>query len=244
MPLEEALSAERLFELACRADRTGTDVFTPFLSPPEAALARIAAKKTSADVTLYGGYEGAEREMARFGDGGSEFPLTAIEITWRHADAPSHRDILGSVMALGVKRNRIGDIAVQGDRAYLFCQSAAAELILSLLTQANKSPVHVTRLDEMPIITPPKGREITDTVLSPRLDAVLASAFSLSRARAAEAIRSGSVKLRHIPTVHPDAHVEPGDAISVRGMGRARLDAVGAPTKKGRLPITITRFDT
>lgn len=239
---EEQIGLERLRELAMRSQKTGVDVFTPFLTPPEAALAQQAAKAADVPVALCGGYPQAERVMARFGDEEGEFPFSVVQITWPHSAAPSHRDILGSVMGLGLKRNRLGDIVVTDELAYLFAENAAAELVLTTLTQANKSPVHVLRLEALPSVEPLKGREINDTVLSLRLDAVLSSGFQIARAKAVELIRGGAVKLRYMPTLRPDARVDRGDVISVRGMGRVCLEDVGTLTRKGRLPITLHRF--
>ena len=64
----------------------------------------------------------------------------------------------------------------------------------------------------------------------------------LSRAAAADLIAAGHVKLRHVPTQRPDVRVGEGDAISVRGYGRLVIDQVGAPTKKGRLPVRLIRY--
>lgn len=89
---------------------------------------------------------------------------------------------------------------------------------------------------------PIPGEEVRDTVSSLRLDAVVAGGFRLSRGTAAELIGMGRVKLRHLPEERPDARVAPGDAISVRGYGRLTVDAVGLPNRKGRLPLTMTRY--
>ena len=64
----------------------------------------------------------------------------------------------------------------------------------------------------------------------------------LSRAAAADLIAAGHVKLRHLPTQRPNARVGEGDAISARGYGRLMIDQVGAPTKKGRLPLRLIRY--
>jgi RNA-binding protein YlmH len=50
------------------------------------------------------------------------------------------------------------------------------------------------------------------------------------------------VKLCHAPELRPDAKVEEGDAISVRGYGRLRVDSFGTTTRKGRLPVKVTRY--
>ena len=84
--------------------------------------------------------------------------------------------------------------------------------------------------------------ERRDTVSSLRLDNVLAAGFSLSRGRAAEAVEKGSVQVNYVTCVKPDKPVSAGDTITCRGLGKCVLDSVGAPTKKGRLPVDIRRY--
>ena len=83
---------------------------------------------------------------------------------------------------------------------------------------------------------------VRDTVASLRLDSVLAAGFSLSRGRAAEAVEKGSVQVNYVTCVKPDKPVSAGDTITCRGLGKCVLDSVGAPTKKGRLPVAIRRY--
>ncbi|MEG2315033.1 MAG: YlmH/Sll1252 family protein [Clostridia bacterium] len=238
-------TARRLDELAERAGLMGRACFTGFLSPPEAEWALIAGRKQGVRALLSGGYEDAERRVACFvpQDGEAEpFPIVALELTWPHQAAPEHRDVLGSVMGLGIKRQCVGDIVMEPERAFLFVQSGMGTHVMDALLSAGRTRLSVRAMEELPSLAPPKGTEVRDTVLSPRLDAVLGAGLCLSRAKAAELITSGNVKLRHLPTLRTDAQVKPGDAISVRGYGRLVLSEVGAPTKKGRLPLLLLRY--
>ncbi|MDD3411901.1 MAG: YlmH/Sll1252 family protein, partial [Eubacteriales bacterium] len=172
--MEESISFQRLLELAQRADRIGRCGFTPFLTPPEAELAQAAARRCGVEAELFGGYEDAERRMARFLPAMTEeepFPMTALEITWPHQDAPAHRDLLGAVMGLGVKRQCVGDIVLLPGKAYLFAESAMAAHLQSSLLEAGRVRLAVRLTDELPALEPPKGVEIRGTVQSVRLDA-------------------------------------------------------------------------
>ena len=71
---------------------------------------------------------------------------------------------------------------------------------------------------------------------------MVASGCRLSRAKAADLINGGQVKLRHLPTLRTDAQVEPGDVISVRGFGRLQIQEIGSPTRKGRYPLQMLLF--
>lgn len=242
---EAVLSPQRLQELALRADRLQKACFTPFLTPPECEHARIAAKKQNVAVLFEGGYGEAERKMACFLPLDEEepaFPITTLEICWPRQSAPTHRDLLGSVMGLGLQRHCIGDIVPGEERAYLFSEATVAEHILSNLIQAGRIHLQLSRVESLPEMGAAQGVQVRGTVATARLDAIVAEGFSLSRSVAADHITGGLVKLRHLPTLRPDARVQAGDAISVRGLGRLVLEEVGSPTRKGRLPVLILRF--
>lgn len=242
---EPPIPFSRFLELASQADRQQRCRFTPFLTPPEAELALAAAKRARVGGALFGGYADAERQMARYSPLLSQeepFPIATLLLAWPHQDAPEHRDLLGAVMGLGVKRARIGDIVLAVDQAYLFVEAALADMIAGSLTEAGRVKLSVRPVTAMPELTAPVGEEIRFTVQSPRLDAIISDGFHLSRGDAVELIQAGAVKLRHTPTLRPDARVEAGDVISVRGYGRLRVETIGDLTRKGRLPLVLTRF--
>lgn len=242
---EQPIAFARLLELAQQADRQARCRFTPFLSPAEAELALAAGRRAGMETELRGGYAGAERQMAcyRPADVPPEpFPFAALRVTWPRQDAPAHRDLLGALLGLGMKRDRTGDIALASEAAYLFVDTALAPMVAQSLTEAGRIHLRVEIAEPPAALDTQAGEELYVTVQSPRLDAVVADGFHLARGDAAELILAGAVKLRHNPTLRPDARVEAGDAISVRGYGRLRIDAIGDPTRKGRLPVRLTRY--
>ncbi len=241
---EDEQLKRRLDELAARAARTGQPCFTDFLSPAEMEWAYASSRRQRVNVSFQGGYGDAERRIGCFweDEGPQAYPFSALALTWPHQSAPGHRDVLGSVMGLGLKRALIGDIVLEKDRGYLFVQSQMAGHIAQTLTSAGRIKLQVHFSDGLPALEPPKGTEMHETVASLRLDAVVASGFHLSRTDATGLIEAGHVKLRHLPCERSDARVGEGDAISVRGYGRLAVETVGSPTKKGRLPITLMRY--
>lgn len=241
---EDEQLIRRLDELATRAGRTGRCFYTAFLSPAEAGWAQAAANRQRVRLTLEGGYADAERCMACFWEeqAPGDFPIDALELRWPHQAAPGHRDVLGSVMGLGIKRACVGDIVLEEERGYLFAERAMADHIAAALTSAGRARLQVQRLETWPEPKPPQGTETRETVPSLRLDAMVAAGFHLSRTDAAELVSAGQVKLRHLPTDRCDARVGEGDAISVRGYGRLLVEEVGSPTKKGRLPVRLVQY--
>ena len=115
--------------------------------------------------------------------------------------------------------------------------------LLQNFLSAGRTKLHVERIVVPDVSVPEqKVRQIRDTVPSLRLDGIVSSGFSISRGKAAEYISAGKCELNYAPCVKGDKQTAEGDVITVRGLGKIRLDAVGGNTKKGRICVEITRF--
>lgn len=242
---------DRLWEIACRAQYRSTPVFTRFLTPPEGELALALGNKAEVRAELYGGYMEAERQICAYypqdedmGYTALAYPIKCLEIGWnaKFASPPGHRDLMGSIMGLGIDRSYLGDLTIVGDKAYLFATNEMAQLVASQLESAGRTSVTASVLKEIPEMPLPEGETFADTVASMRLDSVLAAGLKMSRAKAAEVIRQGRAKINHQETDRIDQLVNVSDIISIRGFGRIRVEKVGMPTRKDRLPITLRRF--
>lgn len=246
----DSLLRSRLTELAQRAVSRTDIEFTRFLDPREQKIARDAAAQEGAGCALSGN-EGMERRVCAY-DGrlwldASEcrydWPVLPLEILWdgRYAK-PAHRDVLGSLLALGFGRESVGDITVSEGRAVCWVLMGIAPFIVSNLSSVGRAAVKVSIL-EGGADAEPQGdtRQVRGTVHSLRLDAVVAEAFNLSREEAARAITSGLVKLDYAEETKTDRKVAAGALISVRGMGRAKL--VNASEKTKRSGRTIVEFE-
>lgn len=232
-------------DLADKAIKTGCAA-SRFLTPAEAAtVAARFSRRHNIELCLDGGYEAAERVRAVFtnpdwGTYDRSGLFAALEIAYRPQDTPGHRDILGALMALGVERDTIGDIVVEHPPATLVCLPEMSGYISDNLTKAGRVGISVSKISlaELPAKTENLSIK-TDTVASLRLDAVLCAAFGLSRGRATEMIAAGLVSLNHEPCLSPAKEVPEGAALSVRGLGRARVVETGGVSKKGRIFVRI-----
>ena len=234
----------RLGELALRAAKRGDVAFTHFLDLNQIQLARIAAGRQNANVAFWGGYDQAERCMAAFYTDEppqwDDWPIQIVRMTWRaQFGSPTHRDLLGALMALGFERERIGDIALDKEQAYLFAERDMADYIVSSLTSAGRVTIRCAKVDGADDLPEPEGREVRVVVASLRLDAVLAAAFSLSRAEAARLITQGKVLVNQLETLRVDFTVPEHALLSLRGTGRIRLDEIAGETKKGRTALRL-----
>lgn len=137
------------------------------------------------------------------------------------------------MMALGLTREKIGDILVEKGGCQVLLDPSMTDFLLQNWDSAGREKLTVTPLPLSALAVPHAAvKELRDTVSSLRLDNVLAAGFSLSRGRAAEAVEKGSVQVNYVTCVKPDKPVSAGDTITCRGLGKCVLDSVGAPTKR------------
>jgi RNA-binding protein YlmH len=147
------------------------------------------------------------------------------------------------MLGLGIDRSVTGDILVRDDGADIIIVPEIADFLLDEYVQVGRT--HITRelkpLSEL-ILPEVRTQIIRDTVPSARLDTIIASAFKLSRSKASEAIRGGVVSVDHIECLKPDARVEEGAILVLRGKGKAVLKEIGGESKKGRTWVIIEKY--
>ena len=246
---EDRLLLARVLDKREQMERRNIPTSTGFLSPREQmmAVSLLNAAGIREGYVLDGGYEEAERKVLTFlPDWAEEDPeaLTFLRAKFRGADSTlTHRDILGSLMGQGITRERVGDILISDHSADVVVSPSLAEFLLQSWDSAGRVRLDVSAIDREELTVPQvQIKEVRDTVSSLRLDAVAASAFSLSRGKAAELIAAGKVSLDHVPCEKPDKPVSEGAVLTVRGLGKARLAECGKVTKKGRIALRIERY--
>lgn len=223
---------------------------TDFLSPAELRSAEetLHAAAYHDGWAAVGGYDRAERRMLCFLPDWQEEPdaadyMTALRARWREEDRLTHRDLLGSLMALGVVRGKLGDILVSDGSADVIACADIADYLLAEWRGAGRVKLRAERIELAELAVPEqKVRELRDTVATLRLDAVASTGFSMSRAKAAELIASGRVQLNYREATKPDAPMREGDVVSARGLGKFELAEVGGLSKKGRTAILVRRY--
>ena len=216
-----------------------------FVTGEERAWAVHEARQAGVEAAFDGGWADAERVQVCFYPAGDEPVFTAqwLEVQWPSKFVRcDHRDLLGSLMALGMDRAFFGDLIALEDHAYLLVMPEMVQRLPGEWLKAGSAPLTLRVLEEPPHIEPPQGAMLRDTVPSLRLDAILSSGMKLSRARAAEMIREGAVSVDHRQETRTDKVLVEGQLLSIRGFGRIRLKEVGQMTRKERLPILLEIF--
>ena len=153
------------------------------------------------------------------------------------------RDFLGSLMGLGIVREKIGDILVGPDSADLVVLDTVEDFLLGSWDSAGRAHLTVTALEPAHLHIPEvKCQEVRDTVSSLRLDAIASTGFRLARGKAAALIESGKVQVNWRECAKPDRLLAEGDTVSARGFGKFELTEVGGVTKKGRTSVLLKRY--
>ena len=206
---------------------------------------------------LYGGYPEAERKIICFlpDDRQSpvveqDFPIACIRFlpaNKKFCDELNHRDYLGTIMGLGITRDRIGDILVKKDpvfkasTAYVFCKKDMVSL-LEGITRIKHTTVVAKEVAFSSADWEITYKTITGSVSSFRLDAILALAIRTSRSQTVALIQSGKVFLNGRICTENAKKLEEGDIFSIRGYGKFRYDKANALSKKGRYHITVQQY--
>lgn len=249
---DERIVLARALDQMERAANRSIPCATQFLSPAQrAALEPLLAASGHPRRLFHGGYEGAERTVCVFlpdwlegSDWQAEDELAAIECAYPPTGADlTHRNLLGGLMGIGLTREKVGDILTGDTAAQIICLKEAAPIILSQFEQAGRYRLKLREISLSELSpAPAQVKVIHDTVSALRLDAVLASGFSLSRGRAADAVAGGRVAVNHRECLKPDKPVAEGDILTCRGLGKCVLKTVGGQSRKGRIIIEIERY--
>ena len=241
---DDKKSLARFSDLEELCIKKKTPQFSHFLDPRELMLFKNSYRPSAfVNTVSFGGYDEAERQMAGFfpdfSDAGfSEFPLSAVKITG--AEEKGHRDFLGSILGLGIKRSAVGDIVMDGGAAYVFCENAVCDFLMLNLTKIGRQRVRLLKMEPDEVSIPPFD-EIFGTVASLRLDAIVTMGARMSRSKASALIEGEMVNVNWQAVTNPARTVSEGDVISVRGFGRIRIGEVFGESKKGRIKVLITR---
>ena len=257
----------RIKDLARRANENNYITHTDFLSGSEqfdvfSMCARdglITGENQIDGVSylLYGGVDEPERAVICFlpeyfdvetfllQERAEESIISCIliePVNKRFADELTHRDFLGSLMNLGIERNRIGDIRTDQTKGFVFVMDEVSGLICDELCRIKHTTVKCRKVPVSECNIVPEFKEIEGTVSSERLDAIISFVYKLSRSKAQELVQVESVFIDGRTAVSPGYDLRTGSRVSVRGHGKFVYLGVQKETKKGRLSVKVNIY--
>lgn len=229
-------------------EKTHRARFSAFLDERQIMIAGSAMSELGfSGYEFFGGYDGASRKVLgvfpEYYDVKEKFPISALAFKFRDTDKLSHRDFLGSFMSRQIERDMIGDIIVSEGSAVAFVYDTVKQMLLYETDKIGSVGVKVSE-DEKPEINAEQSFiEKNCTVSSMRLDCIVSAASGVSRGKAADLIKGGSVSVMYAAAGSPSVTLSEGDIFSVRGFGKYLLYSVNGTTKKGRLHITLKKYN-
>ena len=216
--MDEKVFCARVKDTAQLCARTDKPKFLGFLTEGEIAKAQEILKTVGVRYEFFGGFEQADRLML------------------------CHRDILGSLMGLGITRESVGDILIEKGRAVFFITEEIADFVLSELTKAGRVGIRLKVGADYPLPQLSSIVNLSETVASPRLDCVAAAILKISRAKAVVLIEEGLVSINSAACIKATRLVSPDDKITVRGKGKFIVNSLADKTKKGRTVLEYSKY--
>ena len=158
----------------------------------------------------------------------------------------SHRDVLGSLTALGLERNDVGDIFIYDD----FCEfavlkSSSKDIYKKLFSIKN---INVETLLKEDLIFSEVLETVKEKILikkyvsSLRMDNILSSILNFSRSEVKKYILKNKIKLNYIKCEKLGTNIEVGDYITVSGFGKYKFIEIKGYTKKGNYIVIFEKL--
>ncbi len=258
---DDELFERRTIELAKRA-ANGAPCVGEFMSPRDINRARAILDRAGYGgvYAFVGGYDGAERARlvcvpdymicdgataAEAAEALAAEATSAVRVDGSGYRTLSHRDFMGAILALGIKRSVVGDIIVDDGAhgAYVVADAKIADFIAENLTKIGADTVK-SSVSPLPdgFSCARRTEAISDTVASMRADCVVAALMRISRERAKSMIESGLVEVNYETEYKPDSALGDGDIVSARGFGKFRIVGTDGVSRRGRLRLRAEKY--
>lgn len=218
---------------------------TDFLNPFEVENAKsILNSNSDLKYKADGGYDLSERKIVfiypfymEYEDIDETLRFIQIEGNFKFRSI-SHKDYLGSLLSLGIKREKIGDIIIHENFCQIVVTYDICDFILMNLEKVARNNVTLKEISKNEIIyNPPKYKETNFTVSSNRIDCVISGLYNISRQESAKLINSEKVQVDYEKITSCSREIKSPSLISVRGKGRANIVSIGDLTKKAKIKV-------
>ncbi|WP_066066570.1 RNA-binding protein [Neobacillus soli] len=226
-----------------------TPKLTDFLDPREQHILKLLiGENGDVNYKLFGGSLDVERKRALIIPdyltvSAEEFQISLFEIHYPTKFVTiEHRQVLGTLMSLGLTRGKFGDILIKDSEIQFFAAKEVSDYIKSNLESIGRAGVKLVEVAHENALSAKESWEENEiTVSSLRLDTVISGIHHLSRQKAQLHIQQGLVKVNWTLIENPSFECGVGDMISIRGHGRAKIMGIDGKTKKEKWRINIGR---
>lgn len=220
---------------------------TGFLDPREQFIVETIVNNAGLSYDAYGGFLKPERERLLIYPDYYEPETDDYQVALFSINYPAkfvtleHRDILGSLMSLGIDRSKFGDIRLQDDIAQFAVVDELKDYLAANFNSIGKSKVRIEQLDSSVALidSMESWTEELYTISSLRLDAVVAAIMNSPRQKAVTLVQNDKVKVNHTVRNQPAFELNELDSLSVRGAGRFKILSIEGRTRKDKIRVLI-----
>ena len=195
-------------------------------------------------VETNGFFEDAERRMISFNNiYENPFPMKLIKIkNMSKFSNISHRDFLGGILSLGIERNKIGDLLVDGNTCYVPVYEEIENFIICNIGKISKVICKAEVIDNFEWIPEVKFKEEIILVSSLRIDGIISRVINVSRSKAQIMIEQGQVLINYVKVRDKSYELKGEERITIRGVGKFILGNCIGNSKSGRIKIIIKKY--
>lgn len=240
----EEFEALKLYERFNVARTRNITIFTDEFYTPDVWNTLEGMNFFGVTVKSFGVFEDGDRRVISFNkEEYNEYPVSLLKIQCNTKFSKlEHKDYLGSIMALGINRNKIGDLILKDDGCYVAVHHSIIDFLISNLSKIKNLNCKCEVLYNLDDIPKPSYEEKNIIITSKRLDCVVAALQNISRSKALDNITSGSVLLDYRITKDKSKEVCEGSRLTIRGLGKFKISNIFGTTKNGRLKLTVFKY--
>lgn len=244
---EEQPFVDQVLEWKAQVEMQYAPKLTSFLDPRQQdIISSIIGKNNEIHYLFFGGAEHTERKRGLiypnyYEPTEDDFQIAAYSIEYPAKFVKiEHRDILGTLMSLGIKRDRFGDILMKDEAIQIIVAAEIRDYVSANMEKVANAPVKLNEISLREIFNIEETWEIRSiTAASLRLDAIIAEAYQLSRQKATSFINQNLVKVNWKLVEQPSYLLQEGDYLSVRRYGRCKIMEISGKTKKDKWRIAL-----
>lgn len=242
---EELKVASNVYDKLMLAERTQCEIYTSeFCTPNLWSKIQNLSGIPFTSIGTFGGFLESERRIIGFNVyDESNYPIKVLKIVNKSKFISlEHKDYLGAIMSLGIKRTKIGDLVVKDNFCFVAAVNDIADYILLNLHSIGKCPCDIDIINKETELPKVEFQSITVLSTSYRLDCIVSALCNLSRNKSEQYINSGKVLLDYVEVTEKNKEVVKGNTITIRGFGKYKVAEEIGKTNSGRLRIEIKKY--
>lgn len=243
---QDKSSIANLYDKIMLSEKINSEVFSSEFYPPNVWKTLVNVRNTfTVNISPFGVFKDSERRIIAFSHYHiNDYPveLLCIENNSKF-NVLTHRDFLGAIMSLGIKREKFGDLIVKNQKCYVAVHIEILDYIKDNLNSIGDSPCSIKVLDDkFSLNIEPDFEEMTILSSSLRCDGIISGICNITRSKAENLIKKGKVLINYETIMEKNTVIKSEDVITIRGFGKFKMEEVIGWTGSGKNRIMVKKF--